>query len=299
MAYVPATGTYQAIGHRNMKSTAPAHASSGAPWLPGAARYEQQLSRTAPPPANMLREMPRKQRAPETAPPPSSQDRTHHITSKHNERKHPAQSSRHAADVSALPRGTQYNPVEIPSSPERKARSKSSKRNKKFYAVAAGHVPGVYKNWADVETQIKGYSGARQQGFATHWEALIWLEDNRVVVKPQLSSGGGFARSIPKAEVVSQVRATDSSKVAERALFPPGGLSAPMVPNGARLPHETPDFIPFPPTTTMADLQQYKAKTTDAAADVVPIVDPPLCKEQAELVDLILSGRNVFYTGSA
>lgn len=34
-------------------------------------------------------------------------------------------------------------------------------------------------------------------------------------------------------------------------------------------------------------------------ADIVPIVEPTLDKEQAELVDLILSGRNVFYTGSA
>lgn len=33
--------------------------------------------------------------------------------------------------------------------------------------------------------------------------------------------------------------------------------------------------------------------------DVVPIVEPELCPEQAELLDLILSGYNVFYTGSA
>jgi ATP-dependent DNA helicase PIF1 len=32
---------------------------------------------------------------------------------------------------------------------------------------------------------------------------------------------------------------------------------------------------------------------------VHPTVEPPLCREQAALVDLILSGRNVFYTGSA
>jgi ATP-dependent DNA helicase PIF1 len=37
----------------------------------------------------------------------------------------------------------------------------------------------------------------------------------------------------------------------------------------------------------------------NAAADIVPILEPTLCKEQADLVDLILSGRNVFYTGSA
>jgi ATP-dependent DNA helicase PIF1 len=31
----------------------------------------------------------------------------------------------------------------------------------------------------------------------------------------------------------------------------------------------------------------------------IPIKEPELCQEQAELVDIILSGRNVFYTGSA
>ncbi|KAJ8114082.1 hypothetical protein ONZ43_g4992 [Nemania bipapillata] len=31
----------------------------------------------------------------------------------------------------------------------------------------------------------------------------------------------------------------------------------------------------------------------------IPVKEPPLCPEQAELVDIILSGRNVFYTGSA
>lgn len=37
----------------------------------------------------------------------------------------------------------------------------------------------------------------------------------------------------------------------------------------------------------------------DAVTLNTPVVEPSLCKEQAELVDLILSGHNVFYTGSA
>lgn len=36
-----------------------------------------------------------------------------------------------------------------------------------------------------------------------------------------------------------------------------------------------------------------------ASDDIIPITEPVLCKEQADLVNLILSGRNVFYTGSA
>lgn len=41
------------------------------------------------------------------------------------------------------------------------------------------------------------------------------------------------------------------------------------------------------------------ADPNNPTTDIVPIVEPPLCPEQAELVDLILNGRNVFYTGSA
>lgn len=41
------------------------------------------------------------------------------------------------------------------------------------------------------------------------------------------------------------------------------------------------------------------ATPENPSADIVPIVEPTLCKEQADLVDVILSGRNVFYTGSA
>ncbi|ORY19889.1 hypothetical protein BCR34DRAFT_6290 [Clohesyomyces aquaticus] len=37
----------------------------------------------------------------------------------------------------------------------------------------------------------------------------------------------------------------------------------------------------------------------NASTDVVPISEPVLCKEQRDLVDLITSGQNVFYTGSA
>lgn len=39
-------------------------------------------------------------------------------------------------------------------------------------------------------------------------------------------------------------------------------------------------------------------RPTTQAPPVMP-GEPPLCKEQADLVNLILSGKNVFYTGSA
>jgi ATP-dependent DNA helicase PIF1 len=45
--------------------------------------------------------------------------------------------------------------------------------------------------------------------------------------------------------------------------------------------------------------QEPESDQIHLKADVVPITEPELCKEQADLVDLIVSGKNVFYTGSA
>jgi ATP-dependent DNA helicase PIF1 len=65
---------------------------------------------------------------------------------------------------------------------------------------------------------------------------------------------------------------------------------------------------PEPPMETernMPDLSKFAhpapapMKAGNSSDDIVPITEPVLCKEQADLVDLILSGQNVFYTGSA
>jgi hypothetical protein len=71
-------------------------------------------------------------------------------------------------------------------------------------------------------------------------------------------------------------------------------------------PPPRPTIMPLPIPTGIASLQQYRAPTVSPAKasktptdDIVPIVEPVLCKEQEDLVNLILSGQNVFYTGSA
>ena len=58
----------------------------------------------------------------------------------------------------------------------------------------------------------------------------------------------------------------------------------------------TPNNIP-----TSSNPEPYSVNRDDESSDQlrIPIKEPSLCPEQAELVDIILSGRNVFYTGSA
>ena len=47
---------------------------------------------------------------------------------------------------------------------------------RKYYAVAAGRVPGVYSEWPEAERQVKGFAGAKFKGFGSRAEAEAWLE---------------------------------------------------------------------------------------------------------------------------
>ncbi len=48
---------------------------------------------------------------------------------------------------------------------------------KKVYAIAAGHQPGIYESWPEAEKQVKGFAGARFKGFTDRTEAERWLID--------------------------------------------------------------------------------------------------------------------------
>ncbi len=55
-----------------------------------------------------------------------------------------------------------------------------AKKKQKFYAVGAGYLPGIYMEWFGkngAEIQVKGFPGARYQGFSTLAEARKWLKD--------------------------------------------------------------------------------------------------------------------------
>jgi ribonuclease HI len=51
---------------------------------------------------------------------------------------------------------------------------------KKYYAVARGHIPGVYDTWfgpGAAEEQVRGYKGARYKSFPSKAEAREWLKN--------------------------------------------------------------------------------------------------------------------------
>lgn len=47
----------------------------------------------------------------------------------------------------------------------------------KFYAVAVGRSPGIYRDWATAEKQVKGFAAAKFKSFPTRAEAEAWLEN--------------------------------------------------------------------------------------------------------------------------
>lgn len=79
--------------------------------------------------------------------------------------------------------------------------------------------------------------------------------------------------------------------------YPNSSQELPLVPTGQ-------DTV-IPQALSSSGMQQLStppslSSRTHSALPAVPMSEePPLCQEQADLVDLICSGRNVFYTGSA
>lgn len=55
-----------------------------------------------------------------------------------------------------------------------------SKKKKNYYAVGCGRKPGIYTDWPGdngAQAQVKGFPGARYQGFYTFEEARQWLKE--------------------------------------------------------------------------------------------------------------------------
>ena len=49
---------------------------------------------------------------------------------------------------------------------------------KKFYAVAKGIKPGIYKTWDEAKAQVDGFPGALFKSFASMTEAEDWFKEN-------------------------------------------------------------------------------------------------------------------------
>ena len=90
---------------------------------------------------------------------------------------------------------------------------------KKFYAVAKGIKPGIYKTWDEAKIQIDGFSGALFKSFSSMAEAEDWIKENSD--KKILSNRGE-----------SHFTDTDSLKSDEIVIYTDGGSSGNPGPGG-------------------------------------------------------------------
>ncbi|KZM19880.1 DNA helicase [Ascochyta rabiei] len=224
------------------------------------------------------------------------------------------------AQASGPPLGTQRAPFEILSSPEpepkrrktaneegiKPAKSKSydgSSRQEttkmltestdvgpkkiRFYAVAVGRNPGVYKDWSTVEALTRGFPGAKHKKFKTEQEALAYIDKYREHVE-KLS---GLIPSHQPGRVFELPSSTRSS--------------GPRAHTASFSEYEPTSYetIPSEPLSLQQMRMLYPQMEQNLAEidqNFVPLDDgPKLVPEQQQVVDLIVQGHNVFYTGSA
>ena len=107
------------------------------------------------------------------------------------------------------------------------SRSKPAMAREKFYAIARGRVPGVYRSWDEASRQVTSYSGAVHKSFGTHAEAARWVEEQR-----------GTSATNPRA----RTRTRHGDPAARRARRPPATRS--------RRPNARPPTRPPTPTPT-------------------------------------------------
>ncbi|GAA6027007.1 hypothetical protein JCM8097_006034 [Rhodosporidiobolus ruineniae] len=74
-----------------------------------------------------------------------------------------------------------------------------------FYAVRAGHQPGVYTSWPDAERQVKGFNAAKHKKFPTRAEAEAYVAGND---SPRPAGAGGTQTKLAPSGVPSKTSAS-------------------------------------------------------------------------------------------
>ncbi|KAI7223523.1 hypothetical protein KC333_g446 [Hortaea werneckii] len=134
---------------------------------------------------------------------------------------------------------------------------------KKLYAVRHGHKPGIYFQWDEAQAQLEGYFNNRFQSFKQLDDALHYY--NHTPAACTYQNGSCCQRDLRAAEQArDEWRRRSRPKTAEDA----------------------------------ADLDEDMIKKVGSEVRPKPERED-LCEEQKKLVDVITSGRNTFYTGSA
>ncbi len=137
----------------------------------------------------------------------------------------------------------------------------------RYYAVALGRRPGVYLDWPSAEKQVHGFVGAKHKKFKVEEDALAYVK--------KYQNFDYFAHSAQVSPPTAQ-RSVDSEHYSLSTIYES-----------------------MQPSLLQADLLNADHALSNKEPVFVPDYGPKLVPEQQHVVDLIMQGHNVFYTGSA
>lgn len=180
---------------------------------------------------------------------------------------------------------TQGAPIDLEQLP---FESTPQPRRPRYYAVAIGHTTGVFTSYDAAAPLVSGHPYGRLKKFKTLDEAQAYVEKYRHCQSKLIHSA--------------------KSDVAGDMYGPPVYQEYPHAAEPSYLRWETTRHFPQPLQPSYESLVSHivqPAPGSDLLAlpidqTNVPVdTGPPLVPEQQQVVDLILAGCNVFYTGSA
>ncbi len=107
----------------------------------------------------------------------------------------------------------------------------------KYYAVVCGKIPGIYTNWKQTESMIKGFPGAIYKSFNTESEAIAFIQKSSIansiaphteplINKSLIYTDGSFKNNVPGFGIV--IVASNGDKIISYGKIPES-----VYPNGA------------------------------------------------------------------
>lgn len=161
--------------------------------------------------------------------------------------------------------------------------STAQRRQPRYYAVAVGHTTGVFSSYDAAAPHIASHPYGRLKKFKTNEEAQAYIKKYK-------------SRQ-------NKLTPTESPRAAVESVSLPGyegyrqQYTAEQT-NSPRVIDENGNWM------TLQSYHDYRLSHTGEplpkeAPTLVADTGPPLVPEQQHVLDLILAGRNVFYTGSA
>ncbi|KAA8614986.1 ATP-dependent DNA helicase PIF1 [Pyrenophora tritici-repentis] len=237
----------------------------------------------------------------------------HHAT--YDKRLRTAPSFSSGSRIPAL--GTQDAPVEIESSPEPEQnttppRSTLSVKEwglpvdlsggRPYYAIV-GHVPGIYTgNWKAIEdAYLRGYQGNKKKKFKTVDEAWDFLEEHRHLVEQALNRdrGRAYLTSIGKAPPAKPQPRRSAGIAQHQSPLPSSSYTQSRSYSNQSATPESEDESLTPQTAFQRPNSSLNGPQPRANNNVAAAPEVTLDPEQHYVVDLIMAGCNVFYTGPA